>query len=163
MDFMCTLLATNISRKQSGMCWRWWFVRTLPVFFGGICMYNRSPQGSRSFRKSFPRSPSTRSKITWRGRGQTLPDVTQLLAAHTMWKTFSFEKVGCFTKMTARWAPASCKWSYNPSYRSYKPSYNWYLVGGGNSNIFYVHPENLGKMNPFLTSIFFKGVGSTTN
>ncbi len=34
-------------------------------------------------------------------------------------------------------------------------------LGGGNSNIFYFHP-NLGKI-PILTSIFFRWVGSTTN
>ena len=34
-------------------------------------------------------------------------------------------------------------------------------LGGGNSNIFYVHPY-LGKMNPFGL-IFFRWVGSTTN
>ena len=36
--------------------------------------------------------------------------------------------------------------------------------GGGNSNIFWnFHPEPLGKMLPHLRSIFFKGVGSTSN
>ena len=33
---------------------------------------------------------------------------------------------------------------------------------GGNSNIFYVHPEPWGKI-PILTIIFFRWVGSTTN
>ena len=32
-------------------------------------------------------------------------------------------------------------------------------LGGETSNIFYFHP--LGKMNPILTSIFFKGVETT--
>ena len=32
-------------------------------------------------------------------------------------------------------------------------------LGGGNSNMFYFHPENLGKMNPNLTCIFFNWVG----
>ena len=32
-------------------------------------------------------------------------------------------------------------------------------LDGGNSNIFYVHPDPLGKMNPILTSIFFRWVG----
>ena len=36
------------------------------------------------------------------------------------------------------------------------------FLGGGNSNMFYVH-SYLGMMIPNLTSIFFKGVGSTTN
>ena len=35
-------------------------------------------------------------------------------------------------------------------------------TGGGNSNIFYVHLY-FGEDEPILTSIFFKGVGSTTN
>ena len=35
-------------------------------------------------------------------------------------------------------------------------------LGGGNSNIFYVHPY-LGKMNPIWRAYFFKWVGSTTN
>ena len=34
-------------------------------------------------------------------------------------------------------------------------------LGGGNSNIFYVHPY-LGKIRSNLRSIIFKGVGSTT-
>ena len=36
------------------------------------------------------------------------------------------------------------------------------LYGGGNSKIFVCSPRSLGKI-PMLTSIFFKGVGSTTN
>ena len=35
-------------------------------------------------------------------------------------------------------------------------------LGGGNSNLFYPHPQNFGKMNSFWL-IFFKWVGSTTN
>ena len=35
-------------------------------------------------------------------------------------------------------------------------------LGGGNSNIFYVHLDPWGN-DPKLTSIFFKWVGSTTN
>ena len=31
------------------------------------------------------------------------------------------------------------------------------FLGGGNSNIFYVHPEHWGKMNPFWTNIFQMG------
>ena len=31
-------------------------------------------------------------------------------------------------------------------------------LGGGNSNIFYFHPETWGRFSPILTSIFFKGV-----
>ena len=34
-----------------------------------------------------------------------------------------------------------------------------HALGGGFTNLF--HPENLGKMNPILTIISFKGVGST--
>ena len=34
-------------------------------------------------------------------------------------------------------------------------------LGGGNSNIFYVHPENWGRLISNLTSIFFKGVETT--
>ena len=35
-------------------------------------------------------------------------------------------------------------------------------LGGGNSNAFRnFHPENLGKMNPFFTSIFFRWVETT--
>ena len=37
------------------------------------------------------------------------------------------------------------------------------IPGGATQRFFYFHPENLGKMIPILTSIFFKGVGSTTN
>ena len=36
------------------------------------------------------------------------------------------------------------------------------LLGGGNSNIFYFHPEPWGRF-PFWRSYFFKGIGSTTN
>ena len=36
-------------------------------------------------------------------------------------------------------------------------------LGGGNSNIFYFHPENWGNDSQFDYIIFFKGVGSTTN
>ena len=36
-------------------------------------------------------------------------------------------------------------------------------LGGGNSNIFGIFIPNLGEDEPILTSIFFKGVGSTTN
>ena len=32
-------------------------------------------------------------------------------------------------------------------------------LGGGNSNMFYVHPENWGRLSPILTMICFKGVG----
>ena len=37
------------------------------------------------------------------------------------------------------------------------------MLGGGNSNIFGIFTPNLGEDDPILTSIFFKGVGSTTN
>ena len=37
------------------------------------------------------------------------------------------------------------------------------LLGGGNSNMFYVHPCLFVEDEAILTSIFFKGVGSTTN
>ena len=33
------------------------------------------------------------------------------------------------------------------------------LLGGGNSNMLYFHPENWGRKSPILTSIFFKWVG----
>ena len=36
-------------------------------------------------------------------------------------------------------------------------------LGGGNSNIFYFHPENWGRFPILTTVIFFKWVGSTTN
>ena len=32
------------------------------------------------------------------------------------------------------------------------------LLGGGNSNIFYVHPENFGEDEPNLTHIFASGL-----
>ena len=38
-----------------------------------------------------------------------------------------------------------------------------YLLLGGNSNICHFHPYVFGEDEPILTSIFFKGVGSTTN
>jgi len=34
-------------------------------------------------------------------------------------------------------------------------------LGGGNSNIFYFHPETWGRFSPILTSIFFKWVETT--
>lgn len=36
-------------------------------------------------------------------------------------------------------------------------------LGGETSHIFYFHPENMGKMNPNLTIIFFRWVETTTN
>ena len=36
-------------------------------------------------------------------------------------------------------------------------------LGGANSNIFVIFNPKLGEDEPILTSIFFKGVGSTTN
>ena len=60
-----------------------------------------------------------------------------------------------------------CTEEFNPNTQKF----GWYsyrhmkfttkCLGGGNSNIFYVHPQ-LGKMNPFWL-IFFKWVVSTTN
>ena len=35
------------------------------------------------------------------------------------------------------------------------------LLGGGFIVFKYFHPENWGRFSPILTSIFFKGVGST--
>ena len=36
-------------------------------------------------------------------------------------------------------------------------------LGGGNSDIFEIFTPKIGEDEPFLTIIFFKGVGSTTN
>ena len=36
-------------------------------------------------------------------------------------------------------------------------------LGGGNSNMFYVHPENWGRLSPILTHMFQRGWWKTTN
>ena len=111
--YMCTLLATNISRKTVRYVLKMMICPNTSRFFWGYVCTTRSLQGSRSFRNPFRDHlpPAARSPD---GVGVKLcQDVTQLLAAHTMWKTFSFEKVGCFTKNDCKMGPgSSCKWSY---------------------------------------------------
>ena len=41
-----------------------------------------------------------------------------------------------------------------------KMPFNKKRLGGGNSNIFYFHPVQIGEDEPNLTSIFFRWVGS---
>ena len=58
--------------------------------------------------------------------------------------------------MPGPWAPGLRWWKVTQK----KKEKGW-ILGGGNSKIFYFHPECLGKWSN-LTSIFFKWVGSTT-
>ena len=56
--------------------------------------------------------------------------------------------------------------AYNVGYHNVPGTERWFLskkkhtkLGGGNSNIFYFHPENWGNDSQFDYIIFFKGVG----
>ena len=131
-DFMCTLLATNISRNTRYVLSRW-FVRTSRFFWGYVCTTVACRVGSfrNPFREHFH---PQQDHLT--GSGSTLPDGSAPCCPQNV-KNVKFRK----------------------GWKNTKNDYGW-------SQLIYsfnFHPENLGKMNPILTSIFFKGGGSTTN